>query len=364
MTRERGVLPRRHHLNVHQHQSIATLPQFGYPEFLCCSHVFETGLKEGKQGLADLDPRSRILLAPLGLTGSSRWVEAGDLIGPFLVMNPHRGSIGLRHSARLLHSTASLSCKTRKEEESEERLGPVCSIKLRHINFTSLRTHLFVSSTHSNLTQPSQATMANEKSVLIEFTQEQVVYFNTNGFKLCFSSGMGDKDDFNVIAYSDTIAQNVSISWVDEFSIAATKSEFMNGAKITVNTGTADIGKNQTYTLPPTWANGTVSPETHPNDAFRMVNKTTGRASAVVYKKVNGKPTAFYISAVAIEPQGSEMLSPKSNISLWFEKSVETGTMVSKNSGNASVFDFRGVNSKTVHYDSGRFVDGGISGRK
>ncbi|KAI0503265.1 hypothetical protein F5B22DRAFT_662200 [Xylaria bambusicola] len=206
--------------------------------------------------------------------------------------------------------------------------------------------------------------MANERSILIEFTQDQVIYFNTNGFQLCFTAGMGDNDNFNVIAYADTIAQNVSISWADEFSIAATKTEFRNGARITVNTGSTAITKNQTYTLPATWANGTISPETHPDGAFKMVNLTSGRASAVVYKKVNGKATPFYISSVAIEPQGSEMMSPKANVSLWFEKNVDTGTMVSKNSGNASVFDFRGVSSKTVHYDSGRFVEGGINHKK
>jgi hypothetical protein len=41
-------------------------------------------------------------------------------------------------------------------------------------------------------------------TINLSFTKEQVAQLNTQGFKLCFSSGVGSDANFNVIAWSDS----------------------------------------------------------------------------------------------------------------------------------------------------------------
>ncbi|KAI0967057.1 hypothetical protein F4678DRAFT_258134 [Xylaria arbuscula] len=201
----------------------------------------------------------------------------------------------------------------------------------------------------------------HEKSIQIEFTQEQVEYFNSNGFKLCCSAGMANSESFNVIAKSQFVAPFVNISWEDRYTIAGSNTVFQPGVQIRINTAPTPIQKDETYTLPVTWQNGEVEPEQHPSSGFMMVNQTTDRASAIVFKIVDGEPAPFYISAVPIQPGSSELITPKSTVNLWFEKYAETGTMVSKNPTNSSVFDFRGVTAKTLHYDECEFKEGEVS---
>ncbi|KAI1300876.1 hypothetical protein F5Y03DRAFT_363166 [Xylaria venustula] len=200
-----------------------------------------------------------------------------------------------------------------------------------------------------------------EKVIHMEFTQEQVEYFNSNGFKLCFSAGMAENGLFNVIAKSQFVAPFINISWEDRYTIAGSNTLFQPGTQIRVDAAPIPIQKDQTYTLPVTWENGKVEPEQHPSGGFKMVNQTNDRASAIVFKIFDGQPAPFYISAVPIQPGGNELMTPKSTVSLWFENYAETGTMVSKDPLNTFVLDFRGVNMKTLYYDRGEFKEGGVS---
>jgi hypothetical protein len=42
------------------------------------------------------------------------------------------------------------------------------------------------------------------KEIQIKFTKEQIVKYNGDGFKLCFSAGVGENPAFNVIARADS----------------------------------------------------------------------------------------------------------------------------------------------------------------
>ncbi|XP_014550946.1 hypothetical protein COCVIDRAFT_68545, partial [Bipolaris victoriae FI3] len=178
-------------------------------------------------------------------------------------------------------------------------------------------------------------------TINLSFKKEQVRDLNTEGSKLCFTSGMGSDSKFNVIAWSDTIASTVHITWREDYQVAATKDHFSAGVKFHVSTNPADIKFKEVYTLPPDWTDGTISQDSSLSDtSFQFVNQTDKRASAVIYKLIQGKPTPFYISQSPVFSQGNEVLTPKLKVALWFDKNVETGTMVSHISSKITAIDF------------------------
>ncbi|SPJ70605.1 uncharacterized protein FTOL_00333 [Fusarium torulosum] len=179
------------------------------------------------------------------------------------------------------------------------------------------------------------------KEINIKFTQEQVKKYNDQGSRLCFSAA---------------IAGNVNISWADQYKIAATKDKFSEGVKFKISTNTAIINFAEVYTLPRDWSDGTIS-KGGVKDAFKFVNKTTGVASAVIYKRINGQDLPFYISTSPVDSDGNEVMTPKSVVALWFQKDAETGTMTSVNKSDVSIFDFANRSSINLKWDNCHFIE-------
>ena len=107
---------------------------------------------------------------------------------------------------RSITSAEYIACYPRAEDIDEP--GPYintpvtptyhpCFITYKAIIHNQTSNHL----TFLNLPLP-RATMGS-KEIQIEFTEEQVERYNSNGFKLCFSCGMGENTVFNVIAKAD-----------------------------------------------------------------------------------------------------------------------------------------------------------------
>lgn len=123
------------------------------------------------------------------------------------------------------------------------------------------------------------------------------------------------------------------------------------------NTTPTDIKFQQVYTLPPDWTDGTISPNDKlDKGSYQFQNKTASEASAVIYKPINGEPTPFYISSSPVFSQGSETLTPRLFVALWFQKNATTKTMISLNSSSVSEFDFTGRNSLKAKWDGSRIV--------
>ncbi|OAA34537.1 hypothetical protein NOR_08403 [Metarhizium rileyi] len=193
--------------------------------------------------------------------------------------------------------------------------------------------------------------------VALTFTTEQVRKLNTEGFKLCFTSAVGADKTYNVIAYADTVASKVTIRWKEQYLIAATKTKFQNGVEFDSNTTPSDISFQQTYTLPSDWTDGNVSPNGKLDPgSYSFANNTDGEASAVIYKPINGQPAPFYVSQSPVFSKGTETLTPKLFVALWFQKNATTKTMISLSSSQISEFNFTGRSSLNAHWDGARFV--------
>lgn len=87
-----------------------------------------------------------------------------------------------------------------------------------------------------------------------------------------------------------------------------------------------------------------------------MVNETSRGAGAVLFRRINGQYMPFYVSNPPIESNGSELLTPKLRVALWFQANAETGAMVSLNKADLSTFDFSGRNQVNLKCNGGQFV--------
>ncbi|CCT66572.1 uncharacterized protein FFUJ_03611 [Fusarium fujikuroi IMI 58289] len=201
--------------------------------------------------------------------------------------------------------------------------------------------------------------MSNKQFNII-FTDEQILEHNESGSKLCFGAGVGPRPDFNVVAHADKITSNVTVSWVDRFKISATMDKFtdrVSMAKFNIVTDPADIKFGEVYTQPPTWVNGRISTATLPNNSFKFVNDTDRRASAVVFKTINGKDSPFYISASPIDSKANELMTPSSVVALWFQRNAQVGTMVSLMKADISIFDLSSRSSVNLKWNGDHFVE-------
>ena len=87
-----------------------------------------------------------------------------------------------------------------------------------------------------------------------------------------------------------------------------------------------------------------------------MVNESSRGASAVLFRRINGQYTPFYVSNPPIDSNGSEVLTPKLRVALWFQANADTGAMVSINQADLSIFDFSGRNQVNLKCNDGQFV--------
>jgi len=194
-----------------------------------------------------------------------------------------------------------------------------------------------------------------EFTLQLKIDQDHVRHFNTSGFKLCVAAGVstGSSDPtFNVVAFSSLCAANVTVTWQEEFQIAATHDGFSAGKKFTVSTTPQNVLFGESYTLPADWTDQSPNADPHaPQDGFLFINKTPG-ASAIVYKKVNGVPSPIYISGAGPLPPGKETLTPKTSMMVWFEAASDTGIMVSEFDTPQFTIDYIGTTTHTASYSA------------
>ncbi|KAF4994531.1 hypothetical protein FGRMN_5741 [Fusarium graminum] len=193
----------------------------------------------------------------------------------------------------------------------------------------------------------------------ITVSGQYVKMFNGLGYKLCFASGVktGGKTNFNLVAathckiHNLAVADSISVQWSDDYSIAASQDRFEHGITLTASTNITDIQVGQSYTLPANWTSGAVNPDSDsPADGFRFVNKTNG-AGAVLYRRVNGRPSPIYYSSHAPLPPGTEDLTPVPKIVVWFSPDVQAGTMISDFDGATMIIDLSGRTQIELGFD-------------
>ncbi|KAB2573436.1 hypothetical protein DBV05_g7925 [Lasiodiplodia theobromae] len=162
-------------------------------------------------------------------------------------------------------------------------------------------------------------------TVKIEVDPSWVSDFNKNGMKLCcaFFVRKGGREYCNVVAGAFAVRQHMSITWVDKYAIAATKSNYKARDKVAGGTTEVEISKGQSITVAPDGTAASVRPDNNvAKDAFRFIH-TESPAAAVVYMTVADSQVPIYITNTHPDHPGKQDLSPIEKIKIWFDDQME-----------------------------------------
>ncbi|KAF9630305.1 hypothetical protein BFW01_g867 [Lasiodiplodia theobromae] len=125
--------------------------------------------------------------------------------------------------------------------------------------------------------------------------------------------------DFN----KNAVRQHMSITWVDKYAIAATKSNYKARDKVAGGTTEVEISKGQSITVAPDGTAASVRPDNNvAKDAFRFIH-TESPAAAVVYMTVADSQVPIYITNTHPDHPGKQDLSPIEKIKIWFDDQME-----------------------------------------
>ncbi|KAF5561636.1 hypothetical protein FPHYL_6129 [Fusarium phyllophilum] len=201
-------------------------------------------------------------------------------------------------------------------------------------------------------------------SLTVKVPGQSLRQLSQQGYKLCFASGV-EREGFKVIAlttrmalcssistytndYHQDIAPNIQLQWNDDYGIAASGSNFMEGAKVQAYTDVDSIRLGQTYTLSPDFQ-GRV------NDGGRQgaiqFNNQADRASPIIYRNIGDSKVPIYVGSQQLPQGSSQVIQPNNRVAVWFQGGAETGMMISRIDGPNIEIDMSGRTSATVVFN-------------
>ncbi|KAF8243687.1 hypothetical protein K440DRAFT_663955 [Wilcoxina mikolae CBS 423.85] len=176
-----------------------------------------------------------------------------------------------------------------------------------------------------------------------------VKIFNDNNYFFCIAKcvvGGNGEEVFNVIFTTQTTGSKITASWNDTFQMYGSLTEFQNGGTIESSSTPLDVAFKQKYVLPADLADPTVDPDpTLPAGTFAFQNSSV--ISCVVANGTTGTP--IYISP-SVLPPGTDELTPKAKVKVWFGQKYETGAMISIETTQNYEIDLTGDPVQDVWY--------------
>ncbi|KAF5632986.1 hypothetical protein F25303_9269 [Fusarium sp. NRRL 25303] len=154
--------------------------------------------------------------------------------------------------------------------------------------------------------------------------QRAIQQLSQQGNKLCLAFGV-ENGEPKVIASSSNLAPNIQIRWNDDYAMAASQSNFMQGAYVEASTDLSPIKPGQTYTLSPDFQ-GSVN-DGGPQGGFRFKNQAD-RASPVIYRTVGFDKAPIYVGSSQIPRGASQDIKLNNKVTVWFGSDGQTGTMI------------------------------------
>ncbi len=194
------------------------------------------------------------------------------------------------------------------------------------------------------------AMVASEKVVTIEIAEGDLATLKEAEYKLCFAKKVGET--YNVVWQSYTeYLQNNQFKWTPVYQLFGTNT-FENDVTVTTATNTVDIGLGEQSILD---SNGNLGDPTTggPEISITMINEYGSIHPGVnqLSTGVDGSQvsTAIYVAENPIV-EGTDELTPKESVLVWFEQNVETSTMFSTARSNSVEIDMTSVNEATRLY--------------
>ncbi|KAE9569627.1 hypothetical protein CGCF415_v005402 [Colletotrichum fructicola] len=179
-------------------------------------------------------------------------------------------------------------------------------------------------------------------TVTVILDAKWVRQFRNGKMNLCTAFGVTSnysKVSYNVIAtHEDPVPLN-TVSWNDDYKIAACKTGFAEGAYVSPSIYPLPIKFGQAVSLFKDWTIETPNPsESAPSNGWLFINKPS--ASALVFKTIHNRSTPIYVtSAESTPPPGQHTLTPSGRVLLFFAD-AEARTSFNVNATNTSTYEY------------------------
>ncbi|KAF5710352.1 hypothetical protein FMUND_9554 [Fusarium mundagurra] len=163
------------------------------------------------------------------------------------------------------------------------------------------------------------------------------------GYKLCFACGV-EREGFKVIAATSYVAPYISFAWSDDYGIAATGSDFTEGAKVQAYTPVDSIRLGQTYTLSSDFQG---SVKNGGSQGAIQFNNQADRASPILYRNMGSSKVPFYVGS----QDSSQVIQPNHKVAVWFQTHAGDGMMISRIDAPNIEIDMSGRTNATAVYN-------------
>ncbi|KAF4439062.1 hypothetical protein FACUT_4416 [Fusarium acutatum] len=177
--------------------------------------------------------------------------------------------------------------------------------------------------------------------------QRALQQLSQQGSRLCLAFGV-ENGEPNVIASSSSLGPNIQMQWNDDYAIAASRSNFMQGAQAEASTDPESIKPGQTYTLNPDFT-GSVN-DGGPQGGFRFNNKA-GNASPIIYRNMGFDRAPIYVGPRQVPTGASQDIKLNNKVTVWFQSEGQTGSMIDGIYAQTIEVDLSGRTSATVVFN-------------
>lgn len=187
----------------------------------------------------------------------------------------------------------------------------------------------------------------SSKNLQINVEPEILTTLKKNNYVLCIAKMVND--DYTVIWQGlKTILGINNFSWEPKYEMFGTRT-FSSGFQVSASTGSEPIEGGQTCTLSSSGNLSSASGAIDASSPFFMKNQYGPINPGVNLVMPDGSTLPIYVDQFQAII-GTVQLLPKEKVQVWFQRSAETSTMISKVTGTSIELDFTGVSSHTVTY--------------
>ncbi|WP_298902186.1 hypothetical protein [uncultured Psychroserpens sp.] len=195
------------------------------------------------------------------------------------------------------------------------------------------------------------------KTVQIKISSEELASLKGNGYKLCFAKKVGD-NSYNVVwhAFDNYLSQN-TFSWTPQYQLFGTHT-FQANIRVQAQTNIVSIGLGQSSTLNSSGmlespiSGGPSNAITIENN-YGPIHPGLNQTATGIDGRISSDP--IYVAQKEATPGATPMI-PVENILVWFQKHIETSTMISSIIGTPTEIDLTGTNSATRLYSNGKWT--------
>jgi len=199
----------------------------------------------------------------------------------------------------------------------------------------------------------------SEYKITLTFKDEDVSALNKDNQQVCFGASIKEAPNiYTLVAWSGQVANEVTITWKEEYAIAASNAdvEGINGPYVVSNTFPATIRPKQAYDLRDWFKPEVISDPLLDEGSIYLINESPTKARAVLQKSINGMSRAFYLSTRPIKRGEQERMTPRLVGAVWLEKDMDQGVRISKSTESVTEFDMTNVTTGTATWDGHKLV--------